>query len=159
MTSNCRDPDGRPLSKPYSGQDPVVESRMFPAWSPKDRDFDVITSPVVSIGPGATWTIVAQYLIPDGTEGVWLWWGCDTYPNEAFQAIRWRLRVGGEVRLLFPSITPLAGMTQDVLRRVHIFGKGGQSFVLEAQHDTALTEYEVIGCVKGLIRPASYTRD
>lgn len=148
---SCTGPNGEPLER--SGEDPIVEARKFPAWSPLDHDFDVSAEVSVPQNTLGRFAIVVAYPVPSGTEAVALWWGQDADDPAAYQDMRWRIRVNGDVRILYPAIGQQAGFLPGNHCPIQVFAVGPQTIYLEADNASLTDDRSVRGRLKGLFRP------
>ncbi len=155
----CIGPRGEPLAPNYSGLDKTVDVREFPAWSPLDRDFDEIAQVTLAgSAGGVTFTPIVSYVVPDGVEAVARWWGQDVAVSTAFQDVKWRIRVSGEVRLVYPELVQVCTIIAGGLCPISIFARGGQTIFVEGSTTTA-TARVVRARLKGLYRPGQAARE
>lgn len=148
----CSGPEGEPLAPPYSGRDLVFEQRQYPAWSPQDRDFDEVGQVTLSAASTVFENIVT-YNVPKACEAAVLWWGQDVAVSAAYQDVEWRVVVNEEVRVIFPAIIQVAGMTQDTLRCLNVFAGPGSKVAVQGRNSNVSTRV-VRACLKGFFRPA-----
>lgn len=149
----CRGPNGEALAPPESSYDENASVRAFPAWSPKDRDFDVVHS--LAVGSAMDdWQRLAAFDIPQGCEGTFLWWGHDCTDTTAFLSVQFRVGVTQDYRLVYPAVAQLATLLPGNFCPVYICGRGGQTFFIEAFNPTANGPFTIRTRIKGLYRMA-----
>ena len=151
---NCG-PGGTPLDRPkdYSGNDPVVAVRPFAAWSPLDRDFDEIAE--ATLAQSTSFSDIVTFTVPNGCEAWLNAWGQDVAVSTAYQDVRWRIVVNGEVRLSYPALLQVGTILASGLRSCSVFAAGGAKIALQGANAN-VTSRVVRGCLKGLYRPREY---
>lgn len=152
----CRGPSGTPLT-PYSGRDNIVAERAFPAWSPMDRDFDVVGTATLAQSD-TTWTRIAEFLVPQGTEAVLREWGQGLDVCAAYSDVRWRIVANGNVYVLYPAIAQIGTLISGSMIPLNVFATAGQTIAVEAINANA-TSRVAYARVKGLYRPAQMGRE
>lgn len=151
----CRGPGGEELR-------PVVDSNdrrlLYPgAWpgiDPSVRDFDEVAE--VTLTKSATdFVPIVQWPCPRGNVGVGMWFGQDVETSTAYQNVRWRIRVGDTIWLVYPAIIQVAGFTQSLLTSICPFVPEGQVLTLDGLNISSTTDFKVRGRLKGRYRPLS----
>lgn len=150
----CTGPNGEAVEVPVFNEPTSVSE--IPAYQPFLREFDEIRQ-INPLAVSSGWLPLTWWQCPEGRQGFAQGFG---YAVEVGQEaaytgqIQFRVRVGNDVRLLYPPLAQFASMFQSDLTKLHIWLNPLDTIYIDVSNANTTDTYCVIARVKGIHFPA-----